>query len=198
MLPHLALRDLPRKDGEEKKAAWNTLPQAHTCSNTLELPNYCDAWQWGRLYERDGGTERQSDRATETERPWRSPPANLSVEELAGINRGRLLTAACGSQGLHSTNSEHLCTCLCCMHAPCLHSQRNGIERDPVLQNPVPLPAAHSQNYPLLLREEGNTVLAHAEMVSIGLLQVHRHLFFKVHCVHYFRPASTNDSRTRC
>ena len=60
--------------GEEKKAAWSTLPQAHTCSNTLELPNHCDAWQWGRQYERDGATERQSDRDRETlEEPPRQP-----------------------------------------------------------------------------------------------------------------------------
>ena len=57
---------------EEKKAAWNTLPQAHTCSNTLELPSYCDAWQWGRQYERDGATEQQSDREALEEPP--QPP----------------------------------------------------------------------------------------------------------------------------
>ena len=92
---------------EEKKAAWGTLPQAHTCSNTLELPNYCEAWQWRRQYEMDGATERQRQG-----KPGEEEPPSLasqtegtegseepSVEELAGLIRERLLTAACGSQG---------------------------------------------------------------------------------------------------
>lgn len=31
---------------EEQRRAADTLPQAHTCSNTLELPNYLEALRW--------------------------------------------------------------------------------------------------------------------------------------------------------
>ena len=90
--------------------------------------------------------ERRSDRATERQRgPGGAPPATLdsqtegmkddeelSVKELAGFIRGRQHVV---HRVLHSTNSGHLFTRLCCMRATCLHSQRDGIERDPVLRS---------------------------------------------------------------
>jgi hypothetical protein len=84
--------------GEEKQVAWGTLPQAHTCSNTLELPNYYEAWQWRRQYERqcrqdDGSSQARGAGTKEGEHD------DPTVEELSALIRDRLLLAVHGSQG---------------------------------------------------------------------------------------------------
>ena len=92
----------------EKKGAWGTLPQAHTCSNTLELPNYCEAWKWHRQYEFRRRTKSETQRGAPDEEAASlatgaqedgAQDEDPTVEELAGLIRDRLLTAACGSQG---------------------------------------------------------------------------------------------------
>ena len=93
---------------EEKKSAWGTLPQAHTCSNTLELPNYCEAWQWHNQYnlQRRQGLSSQGSAPGETANLARGVNKEGTVDndepavaELSAVIKERLLTAARGSQG---------------------------------------------------------------------------------------------------
>ena len=84
----------------EQRAAIGTLPQAHTCSNTLELPNYCEAWGWQceakqAEHAMSDGDEPIGNHDDSTE----ATTTGVSEPELALLVKERLLLAACGSSG---------------------------------------------------------------------------------------------------
>ena len=84
----------------EQRAAIGTLPQAHTCSNTLELPNYCEAWGWQcEAKQAEHATSDGDEPIGNHDDSTEATTTGVSEPELALLVKERLLLAACGSSG---------------------------------------------------------------------------------------------------